>query len=148
MAALNLVWVRENVRNPGSPSVFGFYDRGYDGAVLPMSTALVIGLYHIVCRRGRPTAFLFGFEVGDLAATLALMVWIWAAPSSVSYTFIARPFPGLVSAVQRHRISTGVFLLACSIITTSPQLLAALLGGWLAQRMAAHMSTPSSAPSR
>jgi hypothetical protein len=148
MAALNLVWVRETIWNSTSPSVFGFSDRGYDVDVLPMLTALAIELYHIVSRRGRPSAFLFGFEICGLAATLSLMVWIWAAPSSFTHTFTTGPFPWLVSAVRRHRISNGVFLLACSIIDTSPQLLVALLGGWLAQRMAAHKSTPSSAPSR
>jgi hypothetical protein len=148
MAALNLVWVRETVRNPLSPSVFGFSDRGYDVVVLPMLTALVIGLYHIVFRRARPSAFLLGFEVCGLIATLAFMVWIWVAPSSVTHTLIQRPFPWLFSAFLRQRISIGVFLLACSIIHTSPQLLAALLGGWLTQWMAAHRPTPSSAPSR
>jgi hypothetical protein len=145
---LILVWVRETVRNPTSPSVFGFSDRGYDVDILPMVTALVIGLYHLVFRRGRPSAFLLGFEVIGLVATLAFMVWIWAAPFSVTDTLINGPFPWLVPAYRRGRISSGVFLLACSIIDTSPLLLAALLGGWLAQRMAAHRPTPSSAPSR
>jgi hypothetical protein len=74
MAALNLVWVRETVLHGSvSPSVFGFPDRGFDVDVLPMVTALVIGLYHIVFRRGRPSAFLLGFEACGLAATLAFM---------------------------------------------------------------------------
>src|SRR5262245_40793766 len=119
MAALNLVWVREDILNSASPSVFGFSDRGYDVAVLPMLTALVIGLYHIVFRRARPSAFLLGFEVCGLVATLSFMVWVWAAPSSVTHTFIKGPFPWLISAVQRGRISSGVFLLAFSIINTS-----------------------------
>jgi hypothetical protein len=148
MAALNLGWYREFVRHGYAyPSVFGFSDRGFDVAVLPMVTALVIGLYYIVFRRGHPSAFLLGFEVCGLVATLAFMVWFWAAPFSVTGTLINGPFPWLVRAFRWGRISSHVFLLACSIIDTSPQLLAALLGGWLAQRMAAHRPTPSSAPS-
>jgi hypothetical protein len=113
-----------------------------------MVTALVIGLYHIVFRRGRSSAFLLGFEACGLAATLAFMVWIWADSPSVVGTLVIGPFPWLFRAVVGGRISSHMFLLACSIIATSPQLLAALLGGWLAQRLAAHRSTPSSAPSR
>jgi len=148
LAALNLVWYREYVRHGVNyPSVFGFSDRGFDGSVLPMLTALVIGLYHLIFHRSR-SAFLLGFVITGLVATLAFMLWIWTAPQSVADALIIRPFPGLVRSYRQNRISIQVFLLACGIIDTSLQLFAASLGGWLAQWMAARRGTPYSAASR
>ena len=148
LAALNLGWYREYVRHGlNHPSVFGFSDRGFDGSVLPMLTALAIGLYHIIFHRGR-SAFLLGFVITGLVATLAFMLWIWTAPHSVADALMIRPFPGLVRAYRQKRISIELFGLAGSIIDSSLQLFAALLGGWLSQWMATRRGTPRSAPSR
>ena len=148
MAALNLGWYRETVRHGVAHSAFGFSDRGFDVEVLPMLSVLVMGLYHIFLGRGRASAFLLGFVISGLVATLACMIWIWTAPASVSGALIQRPFPGLVRSFQQRRISEHVFLSACSIFVSSPQLFAALLGGSLAQWLATRRGTPSSAPSR
>jgi hypothetical protein len=149
MIALNLGWYRETVRGGYvCPSVFGLPDRGFDVAVLPMVTTLSMGLYLIVFRCGRRTAFLLGFETCGLIAAVAFMVWIRVAPFSVADAFISKPFPGLIRLVRQSRISNDEFLFACSIIETAPQLLAALLGGWLAQRIADRRGKPSATPSR
>jgi hypothetical protein len=149
MLALNLAWYRETVRSGyASPSVFGFPDRGFDASVLPMLTVLGMGLYLVVVRRGRPPAFLVGFEAGGLTVTLTFMVWMWVAPHSFIETIMDKPFPWFGQAVQQNRISIDEFLLAIVIIQGSPQLLAALTGGWLARRIADRRAASSSASSQ
>jgi hypothetical protein len=136
LAALNLGWYREYVRHGlNFPSIFGFSDRGFDGSVLPMLTALVIGLYHLIFHRSR-SAFLLGFVITGLVATLAFMLWIWTAPDSVVDVLMIRPFPWLVRSYRQNRISIEVFALAGIIIDSSLQLFVALLGGCLARWMA------------
>jgi hypothetical protein len=147
LAALNLGWYIEYVRHGlNYPSVFGFSDRGFDASVLPMLTALVIGLYHIIFHRGRST-FLLGFVITGLVATLAFMLWVWIAPQSVTDTLMIRPFPKLVWAYRQKRISIELFGLVCSIIDSSLQLFIALLGGWLAKWWAASRKKLRFAPS-
>jgi hypothetical protein len=148
LAALNLGWYVEYVRHGlNCPSVFGFSDRGFDGSVLPMLSALVIGLYHIIFHRGR-SAFLLGFVITGLVASMAFMLWVWIAPDSVADILMIRPFPRLVWAYRQKRISVELFGLVGSIIDSSLQLLIALVGGWLTQWMAASRGKPRSAPSR
>ncbi len=148
LAALDLGWYCEYVRHGlNHPSVFGFSDRSFDVSVLPMLTVLAIGLHHIIFHRGR-SPFLLGFVISGLVATLAFMLWIWIAPQSEADVLLIRPFPGLVRSYQLNRISIQVFVFACSIIDSSVQLFAALLGGCVAQWMATRRGTPYSAPCR
>src|SRR4051794_10507235 len=129
LVALDLGWYCEYVRHGlNHPSFFGFSDRGFDVSVLPMLTVLAIGLYHIIIHRGR-SAFLLGFVISGLVATLAFMLWIWTAPQSVADVLMIRPFPWLVRSYRWGGMPVEVFVLAGSIIDSSLQLFAALLGG-------------------
>lgn len=148
LVALDLGWYCEFVRHGlNHTSFFGFSDRGFDVSILPMLTVLAIGFYHIIIHRAR-SAFLLGFVISGLVATLAFMLWIWTAPQSVADVLMIRPFPSLVRSYRWGGMPVEVFALAGSIIDSSLPLFAAFLGGCLAQWMATRRETLRSAPSR
>ena len=118
---------------------------------LPMAHALAVILYRLATRPDSRRPFLIGFELGGLAAILAsfkswttaddqalvtLNLWLYgiAASSPLAHGRLSSNS----SAVETLAFMVSYFSVL-ALLTTLPQFLCGLLGGWLGRLIAASL---------
>jgi hypothetical protein len=127
--AADLAWLWQAVR--GGHSIFGFDARGFDALILPMATILALGP-NIILRRGRTHRFLRGFEMSGWLTVLACAICGWLSPNTVR--LLLRPISMTWGLWSPWQPPDWYFFLADIPFILVPQLLIAVVGGWLAEK--------------